>query len=149
MNGQFYFALPTATATREVWLHELGESTTPHFPEAATLLRLLSPAAKFRNAGTDVIGGVRLTHLHATQVSGLPDAPTLGRYANLVADAKSVVPPGTLAALDLWADSHGVVHQMTIQLHGGDGQTDAHGDLQRLRAAAVHHRPGDLERGPG
>jgi hypothetical protein len=124
VNGQFYLALPTTTAAREVWLHELGESTTPHFPEAATLLRLLSPAAKFRNAGTDVIGGVRLTHLHATQVSGLPDDPTLGRYANLVSDAKSgVVPPGTLTALDLWADSHGVVHQMTIQLHGGDGQT--------------------------
>ena len=30
---------------------------------------------------------------------------------------------GTLTALDLWADSHGVVRQMTIQLHGGDGQT--------------------------
>jgi hypothetical protein len=124
VNGQFYIALPTTTAARVVWLHELGENTTPHFPEAATLLRLLSPAAKFRNAGTDVIGGVRLTHLHATQVSGLPDDPTLGRYANLVADDKSgVVPPGTLTALDLWADSDGVVHQMTIQLHGGDGQT--------------------------
>jgi hypothetical protein len=123
VNGQFYISLPTTTAARVVWLHELGENTTPYFPEAATLLRLLSPAAKFRNAGTDVIGGVRLTHLHATQVSGLPDAPTLGRYANLVADdKKGVVPPGTLTALDLWADSNGVVHQMTIQLHGGDGQ---------------------------
>jgi hypothetical protein len=122
VNGQFYIGLPGAT--REVWLHELGESTTPHFPEAATLLRLLSPAAKFQNAGTDVIGGVRLTHLHATQVTGLPDDPTLARYANLVADDKSgVLPGGTLTALDLWADGHGVVRQMTVQLHGGDGQT--------------------------
>lgn len=94
------------------------------FPEAATLLRLLSPAAKFQNAGTELIGGARLTRLHATQVSGLPDVPTLARYANLVSAAKSaVVPPGTLTALDLWADSHGVVHQMTIQMRGGDGQT--------------------------
>jgi hypothetical protein len=122
VNGQFYIG--DATATGETWLHQLGESTTPHFPEAATLLRLLSPAAKFQNAGTDVIGGVRLTHLHAPQVSGLPDDPTLARYANLVSDAKSaVVPAGTLTALDLWADSDGVVRQMTIQLHGGDGQT--------------------------
>jgi hypothetical protein len=122
VNGQFYIGLPGAT--REVWLHELGESTTPHFPEAATLLRLLSPAAKFQNAGTDVIGGVRLTHLHAIQVSGLPDDPTLARYANLATDAKSAVAsPGTLTALDLWADSTGVVRQMRIQLHGGDGQT--------------------------
>jgi hypothetical protein len=124
VNGQFYISVPTTTAARVVWLHELGESTTPYFPEAATLLRLLSPAAKFRNAGTDVIGGVRLTHLHATQVSGLPDDPTLARYANLVTDARSaVVSPGTLTALDLWADRNGVVRQMTIQLHGGDGQT--------------------------
>ena len=122
VNGQFYITDPTAT--RETWLHQLGESTKPHFPEAATLLRLLSPVAKFQNAGTDVIGGVRLTHLHATQVSGLPDDPTLARYANLVSAAKSaVVPPGTLTALDLWADSAGVVRQMKIQLRGGDGQT--------------------------
>jgi hypothetical protein len=122
VNGQFY--IKDATAIRETWIHQLGESTTPHFPEAATLLRLLSPAAKFQNAGTDVIGGVRLTHLHATQVSGLPADPTLARYANLVSDAKSaVVSAGTLTALDLWADSQGVVRRMTIQLHGGDGQT--------------------------
>ena len=122
VNGQFY--ITDGTATRQTWLHELGESPAPHFPEAATLLRLLSPAAKFRNAGTDVIGGVRLTRLHATQVSGLPDDPTLARYANLVTDAKSaVVSPGTLTALDLWADSNGVVRQMTIQMRGGDGQT--------------------------
>jgi hypothetical protein len=33
------------------------------------------------------------------------------------------VPPGTLTALDVWADSRGVVHQMQIQLEGGDGRT--------------------------
>jgi hypothetical protein len=122
VNGQFY--IKDATAIKETWLHQLGESTTPRFPEAATLLRLLAPAAKFQNAGRDVIGGVRLTHLHATQVSGLPADPTLARYANLITDARSaVVSPGTLTALDLWADSQGVVRQMTIQLHGGDGQT--------------------------
>jgi hypothetical protein len=122
VNGQFYIGSPSTKG--ELWMHQLGESTSPAFPEAATLLRLLSPAAKFQNAGTVVIGGVRLTHLHATQVSGLPDDPTLARYANLVTDARSaVVSPGTLTALDLWADRNGVVRQMTIQLHGGDGQT--------------------------
>ena len=123
VNGQFYIK-PDAAASRQPWLHELGDSTSPHFPEAATLLRLLSPDAKFVDAGTDVIGGVRLTRLRATQVSGLPDDTTLARYANLVSAQKSaVVPAGTLTALDLWADSRGVVHQMTIQMHGGDGQT--------------------------
>jgi len=123
VNGRYYIK-PDAAASRQPWLHELGESTSPHFPEAATLLRLLSPAAKFVDAGTNVIGGVQLTHLRATQVSGLPDDPTLARYANLVSAAKSgIVPPGTLTALDLWADSRGVVHQMTIQMNGNDGQT--------------------------
>jgi hypothetical protein len=78
VNGRYYIKLDAA-ASGQPWLHELGESTSPHFPESATLLRLLSPAAKFLDAGTDVIGGVRLTHLRATQVSGLPDDPTLAR----------------------------------------------------------------------
>ena len=120
VNGQFYVQVGPAQA----WLHELGMNTSPHFPEAATLLRLLSPAADFQDAGTDVIGGTRLTHLHATRLSGLPADPTLARYANLTAYQKSAtVPPGTLTGLDVWADSRGVVRQMKIQLQGGDGQT--------------------------
>ena len=119
VHGQFYLKADPASP----WLHELGEDTSPHFPEAATLLRLLSPTANFQDAGTDVIGGLRLSHLHATRLSGLPDDPTLARYANLVSAAKSaVVPAGTLTALDVWVDSRGVVHQMKIQLEGGDGQ---------------------------
>jgi hypothetical protein len=72
----------------------------------ATLLRLLSPAADFRDAGTDVIGGTRLTHLHATRLRGLPEDPTLARYANLTANLKSAtVPPGSLTALDVCVDA--------------------------------------------
>jgi hypothetical protein len=120
VNGQFYLK----GDPRQPWLHQLGEDTSPQFPEAATLLRLLSPAADFQHAGTDVIGGTRLTHLHATRLSGLPEDPTLARYANLTAYQKSAtVPPGTLTALDVWVDSHDVVHQMKIQLLGSDGPT--------------------------
>jgi hypothetical protein len=120
VHGQFYLKADPASP----WLHELGEDTSPHFPEAATLLRLLSPAANFQDAGTGVTGGLRLTRLHATRLSGLPDDPTLARYANLVSAAKSAVAPaGNLTALDVWADGRGVVHQMMIQLEGGDGQT--------------------------
>jgi hypothetical protein len=120
VHGQLYLkGDPT-----QQWLHQLGTSTSPQFPEAATLLRLLSPAADFQDAGTDVIGGTRLTHLHATRLSGLPEAPTLGRYANLIAYAKSAtVPPGTLTALDVWVDRRDVVHQMKFDLLGSDGQT--------------------------
>jgi hypothetical protein len=120
VNGQYYLKGEPASP----WLHQLGEDTSPTFPEAATLVRLLSPAANFKDAGTDVIGGLRLTDLRATRLGGLPDDPTLSRYANLTADVKSgVVPPGTLTALDVWVDSRGVVHQMKIQLEGADGQT--------------------------
>ena len=120
VHGQYYIGVDP----RFVWLHQLGEDTSPEFPEAATLLRLLSPAAGFQNAGTDMIGGTRLTHLHATQLSGLPESATLARYANLNADLKSAtVRPGSLTALDVWVDSHDVVHQMNIQLVGSDGQT--------------------------
>ena len=120
VHGQYYIGV----GPRLVWLHQLGEDTSPEFPEAATLLRLLSPAADFQDAGTDVIGGTRLTHLRATRLSGLPEAQTLARYANLTANLKSgTVPPGTLTALDVWADSHDVVRQMKIHLRGGDGQT--------------------------
>jgi hypothetical protein len=120
VHGQYYIGV----GPKLVWLHQLGEDTSPEFPEAATLVRLLSPAAGFQDVGTDVIGGTRLTHLRATRLSGLPEAQTLARYANLTANLKSgTVPPGTLTALDVWADSHDVVHQMNIQLLGGDGQT--------------------------
>jgi hypothetical protein len=119
VDGQYYIQ----TEPGIPWTHLVGENTTPHFPRAATLLKLLSPAAAFRNEGTEVIGGISLTFLHATKVSGLPADPTLARYANLVAAMKSAtVPQGTLTGLDLWTDRSGVVHQMKILLEGGDGQ---------------------------
>ena len=117
VNGQLYLKSGPGP-----WLHEVGMSPAPHFPEATTLLRLLSPAASFQDAGTAVVDGIRLTHLHATRLSGLPDDPTLARYANLLSKA-AVAPPGTLTALDVWADRQGVVRQMRIQLNGGDGHT--------------------------
>jgi hypothetical protein len=146
VNGQFYLK-----GAGSPWLHEIGEGTNPTFPEAATLVRLLSPAAHFQNAGTDVIGGVRLTHLHATMLSGLPALPTLSRYANLTAYLKdATVPPGTLTALDVWVDSRGVVHQMKVQLKGADGLTALtvtfidSGQPQSITAPATSNRvPGN------
>ena len=119
MHGQFYLNVGP------VWLHQLGQNTSPEFPEAVTLLRLLSPAADFRDAGTDVIGGLRLTHLHATRLGGLPAGLTLARYANMVSKSggNGTAAPGTLTGLDVWIDSGGVVQQMKIQLEGSDGQT--------------------------
>jgi len=118
VDGHVYLQVVSETG----WLPQSDSSTTPEFPEAATLLRLLSPAASFQDAGTDVINGQRLTHLHATQLSGLPRVTTLVRYANLSVQ-QAPESAGTLTGLDVWADSAGVVHQMKILLQGISGQT--------------------------
>ena len=146
VNGQFYLELPTAT--KELWLHELDQGTKPHFPEAATLLRLLSPDAKFQNAGTNVIGGIRLTHLHATQLGGLPaDRPSPGTEPGLRRQVRSRAAghPDRARPVDRQPRCGAPDDHPTARRRRRD---DAHGDLQRLRPAPVHHRPGDLERGP-
>jgi hypothetical protein len=61
-----------------------------------------------------VIGGVRLEHLRASQVSGLPGALTFAGYAQS---------GESLSALDLWADAGGVVHQMRLGLKSSDSAT--------------------------
>ena len=118
VHGQYFIYGGPGTG----WLHQTGWNPSPQFPEAATLLHLLSPAADFQNAGTDVIGGRRLTHLHATRLSGLPRAQTLVRYANL-ADLTAPASAGSLTGLDVWTDSTGVVRQMKIFLDGTNGPT--------------------------
>ena len=53
VRGQYYLE----GGPGEGWLRESGWNTSPQFPEAATLLRLLSPAADFQDARTEVIDG--------------------------------------------------------------------------------------------
>lgn len=113
VNGQLYLQ-GEVNNPRSPWLHLVRQNGRAHFPEPLTVLQLLSPLAKFKVVGSDVIGGIRLEHLRATQVSGLPDNLTLSRYA----------PAGeSVSALDLWADTAGVVHRMRIELKGRGGAT--------------------------
>lgn len=103
VNGQAYdyFVANHGRA----WYHDTG----PHaiasmaIPDPRKLLSELSPDAQFVVVGYDTVGGVRLEHLRATQLRGLP-AIQLG----------NATPSGRLTALDIWADRKGVVHKMSL-----------------------------------
>ena len=103
VDGQAYdfFAGPDGMT----WYHNIGPDavSTLNIADPRRLLAGLAAAARFERAGAGTVDGVPVTHLRATAVRGLP-AITL---ANLL-------PDGTPAALDVWADSHGVVRRMTL-----------------------------------
>jgi hypothetical protein len=87
------------------WYHDVGSDAIESMaiPDPRTLLGELAPGARFVLAGDSTIDGVRLEHLRATRLTGLP-AIQLG----------NATPHGTLTALNIWADSSGIVHRMTL-----------------------------------
>jgi hypothetical protein len=113
VNGVAYIQ-PDLVAPRSPWLRASRWRATAYFPVPRTALQLLSPRARFQDVGWQVIGGVRLRHLRATRVSGLPGSLTFAGYRQ---------PGEALAALDLWIDASGVVHQMQLELKSSDSAT--------------------------
>jgi hypothetical protein len=103
VNGQAYDYFVASHGL--AWYHDTGPDAVASMaiPDPRELLSELSPDAQFLVAGYSVVDGVRLEHLRATHLSGLP-AIQLG----------SATPSGHLTALDIWADSKGVVHQMSL-----------------------------------
>jgi hypothetical protein len=87
------------------WYHEVGPDAIESMaiPDPRTLLAELSPEARFAVAGYSTVGGIRLVHLRATRLTGLP-AIQLG----------NATPPGRLTSLDIWADGNGVVRRMSL-----------------------------------
>lgn len=113
VNGVTYLQ-PDLTAPKSPWLRASSWHATEYFPVPRTALQLLSPRAKFQDLGWQVIGGVRLEHLRATELRGLPGSLTFAGYRQ---------PGEALSALDLWVDASGVVHQMQLKLKSGDSST--------------------------
>lgn len=113
VNGVAYLQADLTTP-KSPWLRASKWRATEYFPVPRTALQLLSPRARFKDAGWQVIGGVRLEHLRATQVSGLPGSLTFAGYRQ---------PGESLAALDLWVDASGVVHQMQLELKSSNSAT--------------------------
>jgi hypothetical protein len=111
VDGQGYFT--AHVHGRWVWVHD------PHpdepglifteLPDPRTLLRRLAPAARFRAAGDQMRGGVRLSVLRATD----PGRVKIFRFL-------PGVHPGGLAvvSLEVWADRHQVVRRMAITFRG-------------------------------
>ena len=113
VNGVAYLQ-PDLAAPKSPWLRASQWRATEYFPVPRTALELLSPRARFRDVGWQVIGRVRLEHLRATQVSGLPGSLTFAGYRQ---------PGESLSALDLWVDASGVVHRMQLELKSSDSTT--------------------------
>jgi hypothetical protein len=113
VNGVTYIQ-PDLTAPKSPWLRTSKWHATEYFPVPRTALQLLSPRARFRDVGWQVIGGVRLEHLRATQVNGLPGSLTFAGYRQ---------PGESLSALDLWVDASGVVHRMQLELKSSNSAT--------------------------
>jgi len=113
VNGVTYLQVEGASP-KSPWMRTLKWHATEYFPAPKTALQLLSPQAKFQDVGWQVIGGVRLEHLRATQLSGLPGSLTFAGYRQ---------PGEALSALDLWVDASGVLHQMQLELKSSDSST--------------------------
>jgi len=69
-----------------------------------TVLRVLEPSARFEVVGYQVIGGVRVKELRATDLSHLPAVGRLGDFA----------PGPHVTSLVVWVDRHGVVRQLSL-----------------------------------
>jgi hypothetical protein len=87
------------------WYHEVGADAIESMaiPDPRMLLAELSPEARFVVAGYSTVAGIRLVHLRATQLTGLP-----------AIQLDNATPQGRLTALSIWADGKGVVHRMSL-----------------------------------
>jgi hypothetical protein len=111
VDGQGYF---TANVHgRWQWVHDPhpGEPGLifTELPDPRTLLRRLAPAARFRAAGHQMRGGVRLTLLLATTPGQVKS------YRFLPGVHTGGLP---VESLEVWADRHQVVHRMAITFRG-------------------------------
>jgi hypothetical protein len=104
VDGQVY--APFRVRGRPRWIHEPFQVySNPKIIDPRRLLRVLAPYARFQASGYQVIGGVRLKVLHAT------DPGNLTRRNLLPVMYTSGQSVGSLA---VWVDGQGAVHRMTF-----------------------------------
>ena len=65
---------------------------------------MLEPSARFEFAGYQVIAGIRLKHLRATDFSHLRGLSSL----------PDLQPGAHVTALEVWVDGHNVVHRLSL-----------------------------------
>ena len=105
VNGQLYLYIAGRTR-RLQWYHDTNNSDHPRvsIPDPRTVLRVLEPSARFEVVGYQVIGGVRVKELRATDLSHLPALGRLGDFA----------PGPHVTSLVVWVDRHGVVRRLSL-----------------------------------
>jgi hypothetical protein len=126
VHGQLYLYIAARTR-RLQWYHDTNPSGHPsvNIPDPRTVLRALEPSARFEIVGYQVIGGVRVKELRATDLSHLPGQGRL--VGNFAAG-------GHVTTLEVWVDGRGVVHRLSLiseQIH----------KVWSLSAYNIRHRP--------
>lgn len=104
--GKQLYLYIAARTRRLQWYHDTNPSGHPSFtiPDPRTVFSMLEPSARFEFLGYQVIDGIRLKHLRATDFSHLRGLSTLPD-----------LPPGAhVTALEVWVDSHNVVHRLSL-----------------------------------
>jgi hypothetical protein len=107
VNGHFYLFTIGPTGWWE-WIRDTNPSGHPSVtaPDPRRLLRVLQPSARFVSIGYQVVDGVRLQGLRATDPSAVPQLDSLF----------STSPAGRATSLTVWVDGHDVVRLMNATL---------------------------------
>jgi hypothetical protein len=112
VDGQYYY--DAEWPPNLGWEHVTGAHPTWRQLSAAdprTLLRDLTPAARFVTAGYKVADGVRLRQLVATRPRRVPGIHMSGQ----------LIPGERVTSLSLWVDGHGVVQHIDATLAAPSG----------------------------
>jgi hypothetical protein len=105
VGKQFYLYIAGRTR-RLQWYHDTNPSGHPSFtiPDPRTVFKILEPSARFEFLGYQVIDGIRLKHLRATNFSHLRGLSSL----------PDLQPRAQVTALEAWVDGHNVVHRLSL-----------------------------------
>lgn len=103
VGGQLYLYV-IGPDLQKHWYHDTAPNAAASlaFPDPRTLVQELTPKAGVEVVGQESVNGVELTHLRATNLSGL-DSAGLGGYVN-----------GNVSSFDVWVDSDNVVEKIAI-----------------------------------
>src|SRR6516164_8060269 len=105
INGQLYLYIAGRTR-RLQWYRDTNPTDlypSAKIPDPRTVLRALEPSARFEFVRYQVIDGVRVKELRATDFSHLSGLLRLGDFA-----------PGHVRSLEVWVDGHSVVRRLSL-----------------------------------
>jgi len=105
VGKQFYLYIAARTR-RLQWYHDTNPSGHPSFtiPDPRTVFSMLEPSARFEFLGYQVIDGIRLKHLRATNFSHLHGLSAL----------PDLQPGSRVTALEVWVDGRSVLHRLSL-----------------------------------